>query len=61
MEVTPNVLDQTAPDAQEKCPGYVALNAKDNDFGFTADLILVGPACNVYGNEVYNLQLSVEY
>lgn len=60
-EVTPNVLDPTAPDAQTECPGYIASNAQDSGAGLTADLTLAGPACNVYGNEIQNLKLSVEY
>lgn len=60
-EVTPNVLDPTAPNAQEECPGYIASGVKESVSGLTADLTLAGPACNVYGNEIQHLRLTVEY
>lgn len=59
--VTPNVVDKTAPNAQDECPGYKASNVKGNDAGLTADLLLAGPPCNVYGNDISPLTLSVEY
>jgi alpha-glucosidase len=59
--VTPNVLDTTAPNAQDVCPGYKASNVKETNDGLIADLTLAGPACNVYGNEISDLILSVEY
>ena len=59
--VTPNVLDNTAPNAQDECPGYKASNVLQNDAGLTADLSLAGAACNVYGNDISDLTLSVEY
>lgn len=46
--VTPNVMDTSAPDAQQVCPGYKASNVRETDSGLTADLTLAGPACNVY-------------
>ncbi|KAI1858944.1 uncharacterized protein JN550_012302 [Neoarthrinium moseri] len=59
--VTPNVDDPTAPDAQEVCPGYVASNFVEHDAGFTADLTLAGPACNVYGTDIEDLVVDVQY
>lgn len=59
--VTPNVLDKTAPDAQTACPGYAASNVKESDTGLTADLKLAGKPCSVYGNDIGDLALSVEY
>lgn len=59
--VTPNVLDKTAPDAQIQCPGYTASNVKESDTGVTADLKLAGKPCSVYGNDVEDLTLAVEY
>lgn len=59
--VTPNIMDPTAPDAQVECPGYIASGVTESESGLTADLTLAGPACNVYGNDISDLTLSVEY
>ncbi|KAK9426617.1 putative alpha-glucosidase [Seiridium unicorne] len=59
--VTPNVLSPSSPNAQQLCPGYKASNAANHDAGFTADLVLAGTPCNVYGNDIENLVLDVEY
>lgn len=61
--VTPNVDNPSAPDAQKLCPGYTASNVADNaaGSGFRADLTLAGPPCNVYGNDIADLVLEVEY
>ena len=59
--VTPNVLDTSAPNAQEGCPGYKARNVVENSAGLTADLTLAGEPCNVYGNDISELTLSVQY
>jgi alpha-glucosidase len=59
--VTPNVLDTTAPNAQNVCPGYKASNVKETSDGLIADLTLAGNECNVYGNDISELVLSVEY
>ena len=59
--VTPNVMDATAPNAQERCPGYTASNIQQDATGLTADLTLAGPQCNVYGNDIEDLTLAVEY
>lgn len=57
----PNVEDPEAVDAQSVCPGYTASNVQNTTAGFTADLSLGGDACNVYGNEIEQLTLTVEY
>lgn len=57
----PNVEDPEAVDAQSVCPGYTASNVQNTTTGFTADLRLGGDACNVYGNEIEQLTLTVEY
>lgn len=54
-------MDVTAPDAQKSCPGYKASNVRTSDSGVLADLILAGPRCNVYGNDIEALVLDVEY
>ncbi|KAF7189060.1 Alpha-glucosidase [Pseudocercospora fuligena] len=59
--VTPNVMDPSAPDAQKLCPGYRASNVVESSSGVTADLTLAGSACSVYGNDIEQLSLVVEY
>lgn len=59
--LVPNIYDPTAPNAQNVCPGYTASNVANIKQGFTADLNLAGPACNVYGNDISALYLTVEY
>lgn len=59
--VTPNVVNPSAPDAQESCPGYTASNVVEHDAGFTAELTLAGEPCNVYGNDIKDLILDVQY
>lgn len=43
------------------CPGYAATNIITGDSSLTADLTLDGDACNVYGDDLKNLKLEVEY
>ena len=43
------------------CPGYRASNVVTTDSTVTADLTLRGTACNVYGTDLTDLQLVVEY
>ena len=43
------------------CPGYSASNVKYTHNGLTADLSLAGDACNVYGTDIEDLTLTVEY
>lgn len=43
------------------CPGYRASNVVETETGLTADLTLAGAACNVYGRDLENLKLSVNY
>lgn len=57
----PNIEDPEAKDAQSVCPGYTASNVQASESGFTADLSLAGKACNVYGIDVADLSLTVEY
>jgi len=47
--------------AQSTCPGYNVLNVQQSSNGLTADLQLAGAACNVYGIDLSNLTLTVEY
>ena len=60
-DILANIHDPEAVDAQTVCPGYKAFNVHETAGGLTADLGLAGPACNVYGNDVEHLLLSVEF
>lgn len=49
-------------DGTAACPGYRAGNVKTQNGGIvSADLTLAGKACNVYGTDLDNLILEVEY
>ena len=58
-------LDGPGRDLYEKdlsaCPGYVAKNPHETRSGFYADLSLAGEACNVFGTDLPDLKLEVEY
>lgn len=43
------------------CPGYTASDVQTTDTGVTATLTLAGEACNVYGDDIVDLILAVEY
>ncbi|EHK97248.1 putative alpha/beta-glucosidase agdC [Glarea lozoyensis 74030] len=45
----------------DSCPGYSASGVVQTATGLTADLTLAGAACNVYGNDIQNLKLTVNY
>jgi alpha-glucosidase len=45
----------------DSCPGYTASNVQDSGSRVTADLSLAGTACNVYGDDLTDLKLEVEY
>ena len=57
----PNINDPEAVDAQTVCPGYKGSEIIRTESGLTATLTLAGKACNVYGNDVETLTISVEY
>ena len=59
--ILPNIQNHSAVNAQDVCPGYKAFNVDRNAYGFTAQLTLAGPACNVYGTDIDTLNLSVQY
>lgn len=48
-------------DVTDSCPGYTVSNVQQTQGTITADLTLSGTACNVYGTDVENLKLLVEY
>jgi alpha-glucosidase len=45
----------------DDCPGYTASNVVETDGQLTADLKLSGTACNIYGTDLTDLKLLVEY
>lgn len=45
----------------DNCPGYTATNVQDEGGRVTANLALAGTACNVYGDDLTDLRLEVEY
>jgi alpha-glucosidase len=49
------------PAVLDACPGYTATNVKVQRDGLTADLVLGGKPCNVFGNDIQKLSLSVVY
>ncbi|EXJ62126.1 alpha-glucosidase [Cladophialophora yegresii CBS 114405] len=61
VTLLPNIDDPSAPNAQLKCPGYTATGVRSSSTGLTAQLTLNGSACNVYGTDVRDLDLTVEY
>ena len=54
-------LVQRQSSSLEACPGYTASNLQDSGSKVTADLTLAGTACNVYGDDLTDLKLEVEY
>jgi len=61
QKIIANLQDPQAVDPQAACPGYTAGDVRQTANGFSARLQLAGAACNVYGNEVNFLDLTVEY
>ena len=59
--IIPNIDDPQAIDAQTVCPGYIATDIDLTQFGLTAHLGLAGEPCNIYGTDVHDLDLVVEY
>lgn len=60
QNILPNILDPEAVNAQDVCPGYKASNVEHTATGFTASLTLAGEPCNVYGNDIVDLTLTVD-
>lgn len=58
-------LDDPGNDLYEKdlseCPGYKAVKQWETRSGFYADLSLAGTACDVFGTDLPDLKLQVEY
>ena len=43
------------------CSGYSVLNLVESESAITADLKLSGDACDIYGSDLVDLKLLVEY
>lgn len=65
MKIFPYVILASASgavaDSVDDCPGYTASNVVEGDGKLTADLSLAGTACNIYGTDLKDLKLLVEY
>lgn len=53
--------DYPSDDALADCPGYAASNIQSTATSLSADLTLAGPSCDVYGDDLENLTLTVTY
>ena len=51
----------TDPATLDACPGYAAKNVVNLGHKLTADLVLRGEACNVFGTDIEKLKLEVTY
>ena len=49
------------PAVLDACPGYTATNVEVQHDGLTADLVLHGKPCSVFGDDIQKLTLSVVY
>lgn len=49
------------PAILDACSGYNATNVQVLSNGLTADLVLSGKPCNIFGNDIQKLALSVVY
>ncbi|KAJ7592387.1 glycoside hydrolase family 31 protein [Mycena floridula] len=49
------------PAVLDACPGYTATKVKTDARTLTADLVLAGKACDVFGSDIQNLSLQVVY
>lgn len=45
----------------ENCLGYSASHVRQSFNGLVADLTLIGSPCNIYGDDIKNLKLQVDY
>lgn len=61
LQLVSSIVVVTGVSAQSLCPGYAAQNVSQTAAGLVAHLKLAGPACNVYGNDLDDLVLKVEY
>lgn len=50
----------SASSSLDSCPGYNAVNVQVTETDLTADLILAGEPCGIYGPEIQKLALLVQ-
>ncbi|KAI1267994.1 putative alpha-glucosidase [Xylariaceae sp. FL1019] len=55
------LIPRANTDLLSSCPGYKATNIKTTSTGLTAKLTLAGTACDVFGSDLDDLTLTVEY
>lgn len=51
----------TNPSTLDACPGHDVIRASSTGSSLSADLVLAGNACNVFGKDVSKLKLEVTY
>lgn len=56
-----NQLERRQNGTGSMCPGYRASDVQKNANGMTAKLTLAGTGCNIYGTDIEDLTLTVEY
>lgn len=54
-------ISTASPASVDSCPGYKASNVVNTESSLTADLALNGSPCNVYGTDLTDLRLVVQY
>ena len=59
--VSAGILPRQQNATLASCPGYKASGVETTGTGLTATLTLAGTACNVYGTDLEELTLTVEY
>ena len=59
--VSADILPRQQNETLDSCPGYKASGVETTGNGLTATLTLAGTACNVYGTDLEELTLTVEY
>jgi len=59
--VSASILPRQQNVTLASCPGYKASGVETTGNGLTATLTLAGTACNVYGSDLEELTLTVEY
>lgn len=61
VTASPYPLARRQNSTDSSCPGYRATDIKTSANGLTAKLTLAGTPCNIYGNDIEDLTLTVEY
>ena len=59
--VSAGILPRQQNATLASCPGYRASGVETTGNGLTATLTLAGTACNVYGTDLEELTLTVDY